>query len=951
MGEIGYNIGLVAKAAEIAFTSSNKADLNMADDLDPTAGNPGSGGDAEDATPSPNAPTPAQQSVSDAMANGVSVPGSRVEIAIEQELADSYLTYAMSTIMDRALPDVRDGLKPSQRRILVAMHDLNLSPGRKHSKCAGIVGETMKKYHPHGDQAIYPTLVNMAQEWKTRYLLVDKQGNFGSIDPDPPAAMRYTEARLHRHAMEMLEDLDLETVDWQPNFEETLNEPKVLPGKFPNLLVNGSTGIAVGMACSMPPHNLGEICDAIDAVLTNPDIGLPELIRIVPGPDFPTGGTICGRDGIVNAYANGRGKLTLRAKIEHEQTKSGRNLLVVKELPFQTSKNDGIISKIVDCRKTDRLTDISDVIDESSGRSGMRLVIELKKGADPHVVENQLYQLTPLQSTFSIMNIALVRGQPRTLGLKDLIQLYIDHRIEVVRRRTAYRLRKAQQEAHRIEGLIYAVCDLDEVIRLIRGSRTRDEAIEKLMVRGFRIPLEHPFAPRVPARFLAQSADKEVALSRFQAEAIGRLQLIQLVGLEIDRLVDEYNKLVAQIEDYELILASHERVVQIIRDEIADLKARYGDARRTMFAGDASEMSLGDLTPQEQVVVTISHSGYVKRLPVDSYRTQGRGGRGIKGADTREDDFTERLFVASTHDDLLCFTNTGRVFKIKVYEIPEAARTSRGRAIVNLLDLRQGERVCEFMPIEDFEKGEHFLLFATANGIVKRTALADYRNVNRSGIIAVNLREGDSLIDVIWTTGDAHVLLATSSGMAIRFHEDDARVMGRSASGVKGIDLGAGDTVVGLVCCDKDDAHDLLTVTANGYGKRTPLAEYLVQMDNGQTRVQSRGGKGRRDIATTQRNGEVIAVLPIQPEDDLLLITTGGKIVRINAGTIRKTGRGAQGVRVVNLVEGDSLTSVARVTDDAEVSTEAATAPQDSDEAPQDSPADDDADQRTDEPE
>ncbi|MEX0776082.1 MAG: DNA gyrase subunit A [Phycisphaeraceae bacterium] len=846
----------------------------------------------------------------------VGAGGRLIETAIEQELADSYLTYAMSTIVDRALPDVRDGLKPSQRRILVAMHDLNLAPTRKHTKCAGIVGETMKKYHPHGDQAIYPTLVNMAQEWKIRAPLIDKQGNFGSIDPDPPAAMRYTEARLHRHAMEMLEDLDLETVDWQPSFDESHQEPKVLPSKLPNLLVNGSTGIAVGMACSMPPHNLGEICDAIVAVMDNDNITLAELMVIVPGPDFPTGGIICGRRGIAEAYATGRGRLTLRAKIEHEQTAGGRDRLVVKQIPYQVSKNDGIIAKLVECRKDDRITDVSDVVDESSGRTGMRLVIELKKGADPAVVENQLYQLTPLQDTFSIMNIALVRGQPRTLSLKELIQLYIEHRIEVIRRRTAYRLRKAQQEAHRIEGLIYAVCDIDAVIALIRGSRTRDEAIDKLMARGFRIRPDHPHAPKIPARFLAQTADADARLSKAQAEAIGRLQLIQLVGLEIDRLTDEYGKLVGQIEDYESILASHERVKQIIRDETAELKAKYADPRRTQFADEAADLDLGDLTPEQQVVVTISHAGYVKRLPVDAYRTQGRGGRGVIGADTKEDDFTEQLFVASTHDDLLCFTNTGRVFKIKVYEIPEAARTTRGRAVVNLLDLRQGERVCEFMPISDFEKGEVFLVFATANGVVKRTALADYRNVNSAGIIAISLRQGDSLINVIWTSGSDHVLLATAQGMAIRFHEDDARAMGRNASGVKGIDLAQGDSVIGAMRCEPDDTRDLLTMTQNGFGKRTPLAEYLVRSEDGATRVQSRGGKGRHDISTSDRNGQAVTILAIRAEDDIVLITTGGMIVRINASTVRQTGRNTQGVRVINLVNGDRLAGAARVAEE-----------------------------------
>lgn len=852
--------------------------------------------------------------------------GTFVDHPIERELADSYLTYAMSTIVDRALPDVRDGLKPSQRRILVAMNDLNLSPGRKHSKCAGIVGETMKKYHPHGDGAIYPTLVNLAQEWKTRCLLIDKQGNFGSIDPDPPAAMRYTEARLHRHATELLEDLKLDTVDWQPNFDEQYNEPKYLPAKFPNLLVNGSTGIAVGMASSMPPHNLGEICDAITALVDNPDIELRELMELVPGPDFPTGGIIHGRSGIYQAYSTGRGRITVRAKIEHEQTRTGRDRLIVKEVPYQVSKNDGIIQKIVAMRKADRLTDISDIVDESSGRGGMRVVIQLKKGADPHVVENQLYRMTPLQSTFSIINIALVRGEPRTLGLKQLMELHVEHRVDVIRRRTAYRLNQAQQEAHRIEGLIYAVCDIDEVIKLIRSSRTRDEAIEKLMQRGFRIPADHPQAPEIPDRFLAQSAENAIRLSRTQAEAIGRLQLIQLVGLEIETLVSNYAKLLAQIEEYESILGSEQRVLDIIKEDLADLKRKYADDRRTLIEqGEVGELDIADLTPVEQVVVTISHSGYVKRLPTEQYKVQGRGGRGVIGAKSNDDDFVEELFVASTHDDLLCFTDTGRVFKLKVFAIPEASRTSKGRAIVNLLKLQPGERICTFMPIADFEKSEDYLLFSTANGLVKRTALKDYRNVNVSGIIALNLRDGDSLVGVTFTTGDDHIILGTQSGMAIRFEEGDARVMGRNASGVKGIDLSKDDRVVGMVRVPGGtEEADLLTVTEGGYGKRTPTDEYLVHSEDGSTRTQGRGGKGRRDMKTTK--GKIVAIRRVQPNDDLMLITSNGMIVRIDAQSVRQTGRNTQGVRVINLSNGDMLVGVARVAENDDASDDAADA-------------------------
>ncbi|MEM1107178.1 MAG: DNA gyrase subunit A [Planctomycetota bacterium] len=845
------------------------------------------------------------------------VGGKIQDLAIERELADSYLTYAMSTIVDRALPDVRDGLKPSLRRILVAMNDLNLRPGSKHRKCAKIVGDTTGNYHPHGDQSVYAALVGMAQGWKMRHTMVDPQGNFGSVDPDPPAAMRYTEARMAAPAADMLEDLKLDTVDWQDNYDGVMQEPTVLPGKFPNLLVNGSLGIAVGMATSLAPHNLGEVCDAITAVVNNPDIELPELMQIIPGPDFPSGGTIMGRAGIAASYRTGRGRVTVRAKLHHE-TSGKQERLVVTELPYQVSKVTGVIDKIVAMNKAGRLEDVADIVDESSNRGGMRMVIKLKRGASPEAVENQLYALTPLQSTFSMINIALVKGQPRTLSLRQMIDCYLDHRVEVIRRKTAFLLNKAQQEAHRIEGLIYAVCDIDEVIKLIRESTTRDEAIEKLMDRGFQIPASHPYAPKIPQRLLEVTAESETRLTRVQAEAIGRLQLIQLVGLEIEKLVNDYTKLVGEIEDLEDILANPKRVEAIILEQIADLKAKHANPRRTIIEeGEANDLDMAALTPVEQVVVTITHSGYVKRLPADQYKTQGRGGKGVIGSKSKEDDFTEEVFVASTHDDLLCFTNTGRVFKLKVFNIPEAGRTSRGRAIVNMIKLQDGERVVEFMPIADFEKGEDFLLFATANGLVKRTALADYRNVNSSGLIALNLRDGDSLIGVKWVSEEDHILLGTASGMAIRFQAEDARAMGRNASGVKGIDLSGEDKVVGVIrCAPENNAADLLTVTENGYGKRTPLVEYLVQSEDGSTRPQGRGGKGRRDIQTTARNGNVVALRRITPEDDLMLITVNGMIVRISAETIRQTKRASAGVRVITLSADDKLVGVARVKDE-----------------------------------
>jgi DNA gyrase subunit A len=857
------------------------------------------------------------------MAENPDIPGPEaprtdrlVDIEIERELHDSYLTYAMSTIMDRALPDVRDGLKPSQRRILVAMHDLNLTPGRKHIKCAKICGDTSGNYHPHGESVIYPTLVNLGQQWKTRALLIDKQGNFGSIEGDPPAAMRYTEARMTAAAVALMEDLDKDTVDFKPNYDDRLTEPTVLPAKFPNLLVNGSSGIAVGMSSSMPPHNVGEVCDAIVAVIDDPAIGLEDLMKRLPGPDFPTGGTIVGRRGIVEAYATGRGKIVMRGKV-HVEKDGGRDAIVIDEIPYQVVQSS-LIEKIVDASRADRIPDIADVKNHSGRDAQTRVVVVLKKNADPAVVEKQLYEFTPLQDTFSIINIALVNGQPRTLPLRNIIDLYIEHRKDVVRRRTAFLLRQAKQQAHRLEGLIYAVCDIDEVIRIIRASRSREEAIAQLMARSFRIPRDHRHAPLVPEAVIARTEPDGVALTRVQAEAIGALRLIQLVGLEIEKLAAELSKLVEDIEGLEAILASDRLVLDIVREDTLELKEKFADPRRTVIEGaEAEDFEMADLIPEHEVVVTVSRRGYVKRLPVDTYRVQGRGGKGVIGArataggDEDGMDFVEHLFVCSSHDDLLCFTNTGRVFKVKTWQIPEAARTAKGRAIQNLLELRPDERICAWRPVARFEEREDFLFFLTANGRVKRTALQEYRNVNRSGIIALALNEGDRLVGVLLTTGGDHVLLATAEGMSIRFDENDARVMGRNAAGVNGIDLADGDEVVGGVVCD--DTCDLLTVCESGYGKRTPMREYLVQQEDGTTRVQSRGGKGRIDIRTEGRNGRVIGVRTVREQDTLLLTTKSGMVVRIPAAQIRQVGRNTQGVRLVSLSEGDLVAAVAKV--------------------------------------
>jgi len=855
--------------------------------------------------------------------------GNVVDMQIERELHVNYLTYAMSTIMDRALPDVRDGLKPSQRRILVAMNDLNLRPNRKHIKCAKIAGDTSGNYHPHGESVIYPTLVGLSQPWRMNVPLIDPQGNFGSIDGDPPAAMRYTEARMHHAAVDMLEDIKLDTVDFQSNYDDRLLEPKVLPGRFPNLLINGGVGIAVGMATSLPPHNPDEIFDAIVAVIDNPELGLMELMEIVPGPDFPTGGVIRGRTGIVTGYNEGRGKVTVRGRVHVEDNGPNRQQLVIDEIPYQLVQSV-LLDKIVGAVKDERIKDISDVRNESGRNARTRIVVELKRGADPAVVENQLYQFTPLQQTFSIMNIALVNRQPRTLSLKQLIECHIDHRIEVIERRTRRLLRDAQKRAHVLEGLIYAVTDIDEVIKLIRASATRDEAIGKLMQRRFRIADQTARTHNLPDRIMnrIRATEEGAALSRTQAEAIGAMRLIQLVGLEIERLVGEYAEVVEEIAGYEAILADRQLVLNIIKDDCADMKARYTRPRLTAIEEAEADIDLEHLIKEEEMAVTISHEGYIKRVPLDTYRAQGRGGRGIRASEARDEDFVEHIFVASTHDDLLIFTDSGRVFKIRVHEIPRLTRTSRGRAIINVVGLREGEKAVEFMPIKDFEKGENFLVFATARGLVKRTPLAQYQNVHKGGLNAIRLNDGDQLVGVTWTTGYDHLILVAEDGMAIRFRESDARPMGRVAAGVKGISLSDDDRVVGLVKVEMtppdDDENqtsiepvaDLLTCTENGYGKRTSVDEYLGHSEgaDGPTmRPQNRGGKGRIDIRTNKRNGKVVSSKAVRDDEDVMLITEGGLLVRIPVDSVSRIGRATQGVRVINLRDDDRLIAVARV--------------------------------------
>ncbi len=898
-----------------------------------TPSDPNSGGSLPPSSPNPG--TPGNPAPSAASLSGL---GHIVDMRIERELQDSYLTYAMSTIMDRALPDVRDGLKPSQRRLLFGMHELRLTPGKKHLKCAKIVGEVMGNYHPHGDGALYGTLVNMAQNWRMRTTMVDPQGNFGSIQPDPPAAMRYTEARMAPAAAFMLEDITLGTCDMQANYDDTRIEPTVLPGKFPNLMINGAVGIAVGMATSIAPNNPLEVLGAIIRTIDNPEISLLELmtdvvddkgsvlIRGIKGPDFPTGGTILGRSGIIEAYSTGRGKVTVRGKVD-AQTVPGskdRQQLVITQLPYNVSITL-LVEQLKEAAGDDRIVDIADAYNESNSKDPVRVVIELKKNSDPGVVEKQLYEYTSLQQNVSMQNIALVNRQPRTLSLKEMIRHYIDHRVDVIRRRTMFLLGEARKKAHVLEGLIYAVCDIDEVIRLIRSSRTRNEAIEKLMERRFSIAAGHPFAPMIPPRLLkllanaATAGQAGVALSRIQAEAIGAMRLIQLTGLEIEKLTEEYRQISAEIERYEQILGDIREVMLLIKADCREMMARFNTPRLTEIQEAADEgFNMAALIPVHDVAVTISHQGYAKRVPLETYRTQGRGGKGIIAGTSKDDDYIEHVMACSSHDDLLIFTNTGRVFKNKAFELPEMDRTAKGRPLVNIIDLKAGEKACAYLAVKNFEEGSQYLVFVSSQGIVKRTALKAYMNVNKSGLIAVDIKPGDSLLDVVLTSGSDDVLLVTAGGMSIRFAEDDAREMGRSAAGVKGIELADTDTVIGAVrvpmskdadgdSITADPTLQLLTITVNGYGKRTAIDEYRVQPETGKMRSQSRGGKGRADIATSERNGRSVAAIAIHESDDLIVVTKDGQLVRMKAADIRQTGRATQGVRVVSLNDGDAV--------------------------------------------
>ena len=819
---------------------------------------------------------------------------------ILDELKNSYLNYAMSVIVARALPDVRDGLKPSQRRILVAMNDLSLGPRSKHRKCAKIVGDTGGNYHPHGDQATYGTLVRMAQEWNMRVQLVDPQGNFGSIDADPPAAMRYTEARMTQAATDMLEDLKLDTVDYVPNYDETRQEPTVLPSKFPNLLVNGGSGIAVGMATNIPPHNVGEVCDALLLMVEDPECGFKEILERLPGPDFPTGGIICGRNGIMNAYVTGRGHLKVRCKSHVETSKRGRESIVITEIPYMVVKSN-IVSKIANCVRNGQIDDISDIRDESD-RKGMRVVIDLKKDGDTNVVLNNLYRLTQLQSTFAVNNVALVNNRPETLNIKQVLRLYINHRLTVIRRRTRHLLRKFRNRAHILEGLILAVGDIDEIIALIKASPDSPTAKVNLMKKPLCLMESQTLNKLLPETFIEQYSNNEHFLSGPQADAILTMQLQRLTGLEIEKLAKEYAEDAEKIVGFEALLASHDLQLDVIREDLYEIKDRYKNPRRTQIITDeADTFEMEDLIADEEALVTISHGGYIKRMPIDTYRKQGRGGRGIIGSDTKEGDFLEHLFVASTHDYLMFFTSKGICHWLKVYHIPAMSRQSKGRNIVNLLQLGKDEKVTSIINVRDFDNTRQ-LLMATKNGVVKKTVLSAYGNPRSNGVIAIKLDDDDDLIGVAITSGEDDIILGTQDGMAIRFYESGARSMGRVSRGVRGIKLRTGDEVVDMVIAE--EGSSLLTVCEKGYGKRTDLADY---------RTQSRGGLGLINIKTTDRNGKVVALKATHDDDELMMVTANGMIVRTGLEEVRAIGRNTAGVRMISLKAGDQLVAVERL--------------------------------------
>jgi DNA gyrase subunit A len=804
----------------------------------------------------------------------------RFQVSIEDEMRTSFLDYAMSVIIARALPDARDGLKPVHRRVLLTLYDLNLTPDRGYRKCAKICGDVSGNYHPHGEAVVYPSLVRLAQPFAMRYPLVHGQGNYGSVDGDPPAAMRYTEARMTEICEEMLRDLEKETVDFVPNYDSTREEPVVLPSAIPNLLMNGSAGIAVGMATNIPPHNLRELIDGLVMLLTDPQVSVEELMRVIPGPDFPTAGLIYGTEGIRDAYLTGRGLITMRARalVEHSR-RTSREQIIITEIPYQVNKAK-LVEKIAELVRDRKIEGISDLRDESD-REGMRVVIELSRGAQAEVVLNQLYKQTPMQSTFGVIMLALTGNQPRIMPLRELMWHFLEHRRDVVTRRTRFDLRKARERAHILEGLRLALEQLDEVIRLIRAAEAPAVARERLMT--------------------------TLTLTEVQAQAILDMRLQRLTALERGKILQEHAELQEKIRELEGILADEAKVRAIIKQEMLDIKERYGDDRRTEIVPEAVELNIEDLIPQEDVAVTVSHTGYIKRTPARVYRSQHRGGKGIKAMETKEQDFVEHFYVADTHHYILCFTNVGKVHWLKVYEIPEGTRVSKGKALVNLLQLEDGESISAMVPVAGFAQAG-YLVMATKRGLIKKTPLEAFSNPRTGGIRAISLDDGDELIVVQLTDGSHHIFLGTADGQAIQFREDDVRPMGRSARGVIGIDLEEGDALVAMEVVN--EAATMLTVCENGYGKRTPIDEY---------RVQGRGGKGLINIKVTERNGRVVGIKQVTEVDELMIMTTAGNVIRLPVRELSVISRNTQGVRLIALNDDDLVASVASIDEEREI--------------------------------
>ncbi|MBL0377064.1 MULTISPECIES: DNA gyrase subunit A [Staphylococcus] len=807
------------------------------------------------------------------------LPESRInERNITNEMRESFLDYAMSVIVSRALPDVRDGLKPVHRRILYGLHEQGMTPDKSYKKSARIVGDVMGKYHPHGDSSIYEAMVRMAQDFSYRYPLIDGQGNFGSMDGDGAAAMRYTEARMSKITLEMLRDINKDTIDFVDNYDGNEREPAVLPSRFPNLLVNGASGIAVGMATNIPPHNLTEVINGVLSLSHNPDITISELMEDVQGPDFPTAGIILGRSGIRRAFETGRGSVQMRARAEIEERGGGRQRIVVTEVPYQVNKAR-MIEKIAELARDKKIDGITDLRDETSLRTGVRVVIDIRKDANASVVLNNLYKQTPLQTSFGVNMIALVDGRPRLINLKEALVEYLEHQKIVVRRRTEYNLKKAQDRAHILEGLRIALDHIDEIIRVIRESETDKVAMASLQ--------------------------EQFKLTERQAQAILDMRLRRLTGLERDKIESEYNELIAYIEELKAILADEEKLLQLVRDELIDVRERYGDERKTEIQmGGLDHIEDEDLIPEEQIVITLSHNNYIKRLPVSTYRAQHRGGRGVQGMQTLEEDFVSQLVTLSTHDHVLFFTNKGRVYKLKGYEVPELSRQSKGIPVVNAIELDNDETISTMIAVKDLESEEDYLVFATLNGIVKRSALRNFSHINKNGKIAIGFKEDDELIAVRLTDGEDDILIGTAHGSLIRFNESALRPLGRTAAGVKGITLREGDKVVGLDVTKAETDDEILVVTENGYGKRTPVSEY---------RLSNRGGKGIKTATITERNGQVVCITSVEGKEDLMIVTNAGVIIRIGVEDISQNGRAAQGVRLMKLNDDQFVSTVAKV--------------------------------------